>query len=172
MEPFLGQIQLFGFNFPPRGWAQCDGQLLQISQNQALFSLLGTIYGGNGRTDFALPDLRGRLPMHMGTGPGLSNRPIGRRGGSEQTVLTVANLPAHSHPAQCNGGVGNGNVAAEKFWASDAGNQSATYHDAGGSTMNAAAIGNTGDNQGFSNEPPFLVMNWCIALTGIFPSRS
>ncbi|MCP3973971.1 MAG: phage tail protein [bacterium] len=96
-DPYLGEISWFAGNFAPRGWALCNGQLLQISQNPALFSVLGTTYGGDGRTTFALPDMRGRSPIHMGTGPGLSNRRLGERGGSETTTISVANLPAHTH---------------------------------------------------------------------------
>ena len=99
-EPFIGEIRIFGFNFAPRGWALCDGQLLPISQNSALFSLLGTIYGGDGRTTFALPDLRGRAALHEGTGPGLSPRQLGQRSGSETNTLTVNQLPPHTHQAR------------------------------------------------------------------------
>jgi len=148
-EPFLGQIQMFGFNFPPRGWAKCDGQLLPISQNSALFSLLGTIYGGDGRTTFGLPDLRGRAAIHEGNGPGLNNRPTG-------------SPSPRRH---------------ENFWADDAGVASGTYHTGPATgTMAAGAVtttvANAGGAQSHENMSPFLTVNFCIALTGVFPSRN
>lgn len=172
-EPFIGQIQPFGFNFAPRGWAMCNGQLLSISQNTALFSLLGTIYGGDGRTTFGLPDLRGRVSLHFGTGPGLSPATIGERGGAEAVALTSAQLPAHNHPAMAKAAAGNANTAVNNIWSADAGNQSATYSNAatGLAAMNAAAIGNAGGGQAHPNMQPYLVINWCIALVGIYPSR-
>ena len=173
-EPFIGQIQPFGFNFAPRNWAQCDGQLLPIAQNQALFSLLGTTYGGDGRVTFALPDLRGRTALHYGTGPGLSPRTIGQRSGSETATLTAAQLPPHSHTVAFKTGPGTSNVAAGNVPAQDAGVQSATYSDAAADgTMDASMIPNSGgQGQGHPNMQPYLVVNWCIALQGIFPSRN
>jgi microcystin-dependent protein len=172
-EPFIGEIRMFGFNFAPRGWALCNGQLLAISQNTALFSLIGTIYGGDGRTTFGLPDLRSRVPMHFGQGPGLSNQPIGAKSGTETTTLTVANLPAHNHAALAAGPAGNSNDAISNIWADDAGVSSATYSSAAASgTMRGDAIGNTGGGQAFSNLQPYLATNFCIALVGLFPSRN
>lgn len=172
-EPFIGEIRMFGFNFAPRGWALCNGQLLAISQNTALFSLIGTIYGGDGRTTFGLPDLRSRVPMHFGQGPGLSNQPIGAKSGAETTTLTVANLPAHNHAAQAAGPAGNSNDAIGNIWADDAGVSSATYSTATATgTMRGDAIGNTGGSQAFSNLQPYLATNFCIALVGLFPSRN
>jgi microcystin-dependent protein len=101
-QPFLGEIRMFGFNFPPRGWALCNGQILSIAQNTALFALLGTMYGGNGQTTFALPDLRSRVPLHMGQGPGLSSYTLGQAAGSESVTLTTPQLPSHNHPVACN----------------------------------------------------------------------
>lgn len=180
-EPFIGEIRAFGFNFAPRGWAQCNGQLLPIAQNSALFSLLGTIYGGDGRSTFALPDLRGRVAMHEGHGPGLSDRRIGSKIGAESTTINVNNLPPHNHAvtatAKCKSAAGNTNDAVGHVWADDAGSGSATYSsDAPDSDMNAAAISassqNTGAGQSFNNMQPSLTVNYCIALQGIFPSRN
>ncbi|MBT8258476.1 MAG: tail fiber protein [Bacteroidia bacterium] len=165
MNPFLGQITLFGFNFNPQGWATCDGQLLAINQFQALFSLLGTIYGGDGRTTFALPDLRGRSAIHFGNGPGLSNYPIGQRSGNETTTLSVANLPAHSHNRGISTAAGEEDSPLNNFVAMHAGafNEDAT---------NQVASSNTGSGVAFSNQDPYLVVNFCIALQGVYPSRS
>lgn len=167
-EPFLGQIQCFGFNFAPRGWATCDGQILSIAQNTALFSLLGTMYGGNGQTTFALPDLRGRVSMHFGTGPGLSPYTQGEVSGSEAVTLLQTQIPSHNHlvnasTAEPTDSVPNGLLLGS----------SAIY--TGGnptSVMNPQSIGFTGGSQPHSNLQPFLVLNWCIALEGIFPSRN
>jgi microcystin-dependent protein len=172
MEPFLGQIQAFGFNFAPRGWAKCDGTLLAISQNQALFSLLGTQFGGDGRTTFALPDLRGRSIVHAGQGAGLSPIQIGQKGGQENVTLNTNNLPPHNHATVMNlggtaeeAGAGHFLATSGALFAEDA---------AAGSTLNAGAItsGNTGNGQSFNNRNPFLGINVCIALEGIFPSRN
>lgn len=180
-EPFIGEIRAFGFNFAPRGWALCDGQLLPIAQNSALFSLLGTIYGGDGRTTFALPDLRGRVVIHQGNGPGLSDKRIGARSGSESTTIAVPNLPPHNHEvtatAKCASAAGNTNIAADNLWSKDAGVSSATYSNtAADASMSASAIeastNNTGAGQPINNMQPYLVSNYCIALTGIFPSRN
>ena len=180
-EPFVGEIRPFGFNFAPRGWAFCDGSLLPISSNTALFSLLGTIYGGDGRTTFALPDLRGRTSLHMGHGPGLTDRRIGQRSGNETTTLNITNMPAHNHvvsaTAKCKHTAGNTNDAVGNVWADDAGAASATYSNlAPDNNMSANAIdtdcSTTGGNQSFSNMQPYLVTNYCIALVGIYPSRS
>ena len=180
-EPFIGEIRVFGFNFAPRGWAMCDGQLLPINQNQALFSLLGTIYGGDGRTTFALPDLRGRAAMHMGHGPGLSSRPLGQKSGTENNTLSVNQLPSHNHvvtaTARCKHTAGNTNDAVGHVWADDAGAASATYSDlAPDNNMSSAAIETTcssvGGGQSVNNMQPFQVVNYCIALEGLFPSRN
>ena len=192
MEPFLAQIILFGGNFAPRGWAFCNGQLLAISQNSALFSLLGTIYGGDGRTTFALPDLRGRSPIHFGAGPGLAPRQLGQRGGSETTFLSVENLPNHTHQIQVsnqgnvslpvntltgdndetNPGAGYLSNTGDDLYASSP-TSNATY---GGSTLpvNGAQMNilPTGGSQPVNSMPPYIAMNYIIALQGIFPSRS
>lgn len=170
-EPLLGSIMLFAGNFAPRGWAFCNGQLLAISTNTALFSLLGTQYGGDGRTTFGLPDLRGRVPIGPGQGPGLSSYQIGQKIGSEQTVLTTANLPSHSHSLNGSSTPGtssspNGNVPAVNR---DGILHYGTQADA---SMSSASIANTGGNQPINNIQPVLGMHYCIALQGVFPSRS
>jgi microcystin-dependent protein len=163
---FLGQLMLVGFNFAPRGWAMCNGQLLPINQNQALFSLLGTQYGGNGTTTFALPDLRGRVSLHQGQGPGLSNQIIGEVAGVETVTLTINQLPSHSHPIPANAGLGStakpaGAVAA----------QGGSYSPTTDGTRLADSL-TAGNNLPHSIMQPYLVLNWIIAMEGIFPSRS
>lgn len=174
MDTFIGNIQMFGFNFAPRGWAQCNGQLLPISQNQALFSLIGTFYGGDGRTTFALPDLRGRVPMHEGTGPGLSPNRMGQRSGAETTTLSVLNLPSHNHTAAFNlGNAASGTSLSGGFIASTTAIPLASSA-VSSNDLNSGAItiGNTGGQQAFNNMQPYLVINFCIALLGTFPSRN
>ena len=172
MTPYLGEIRNFGFTFPPRDWMQCNGQLLNISSNSALFALLGTTYGGNGVTTFALPDLRGRAPIGMGSGPGLTPRGQGEVGGSESKTLSVANLPSHTHALNVKTGVGSqaapgGNILA----ASD--QRNSQYSSAAADTiMSTSAIGNSGSGLAFTNMPPYLGSNFCIAVSGIFPSRN
>ena len=178
MEPFIGEMILFGGNFAPRGWAFCDGQLLPISQNTALFSILGTTYGGDGRTTFALPDMRGRAPVHAGSGPGLSSKRLGQKGGAETATLTEAQLPQHDHPAQLRLGnatgneiKGNGNSlstnAAYNMNASGAPDSSKKL------TSGSVVVGpsNSG-NQSHNNMQPFQAINYIIALQGVYPSRS
>ena len=178
-EPFLGQITMFGGNFAPRNWALCDGQLLPINSNSALFSILGTTYGGDGRTTFALPDLRGRSPIHAGTGPGLPTFRLGERGGNETTLLKIENMPSHSHnvSATLKGVNTNGNsetpegkVLAKK---SRSKNYSSSTPDV---TMHADAINvietAKGGNQAFNNRSPYLAINYIIALQGVYPSRN
>lgn len=182
MEPFIGQIMSVGFNFAPVGWARCDGQLLSIASNTALFSLLGTTYGGDGRTTFGLPDLRGRINLHNGNGPGLSNYIIGAKSGSETNILNVTNLPAHSHTATFNASAADANASTPFSGASIAtpgqqsgrsfvpslGFNSATPDQ----PLNGLTVGNTGSNIPVNNIQPYQVTTWIIALQGIFPSRS
>ena len=178
-EPFLGTIQAFGFNFPPRGWATCDGQLLPISQNTALFSLLGTMYGGNGQTTFALPDLRGRVPIHMGQGPGLSPRNIGEHGGAESVTLTGSQMPAHTHAASgtVQAQSGNGDVTSPggAVPANDPRQRQfstvAPNVEMRPDTVTVTVL-NAGGSQPHNNMPPYLVVNYSIALQGIYPSRN
>lgn len=163
-EPFLGEIKVISFNFPPSGWAFCNGQLLQINQNQALFSILGTTYGGDGRITFALPNFQARMPIHQGQG-----FTIGQRGGEVAHTLTINEMPAHNHPAMgaatADGASPNGTVWAPADGALE-------YYASPNTTMNPAAIGNSGGSQPHQNEAPYLVLNFIIALTGIFPSRN
>jgi len=178
-EPFLGQISMFGGNFAPRGWALCDGQLLAIAQNQALFSLLGTTYGGDGRTTFALPDLRGRVPMHAGSGPGLTPRSLGQKSGSETVTLTVNEMPAHNHTA-------TGTIKAKNGQPDESNpggqvpatlsNGTEGYADASNTNMQeggvAVTVNNNGGGQSHNNMQPYQCINFIIALVGIFPSRN
>lgn len=169
-EPFVGEIRMFAGNFAPRGWAFCDGQLLAVSQNDALFSLLGTIYGGDGRTTFGLPDLRGRLPIHAGHGPGLSERRLGSKGGAEKVTLTVNELPSHTHPLQASGQTAlqtspQGNVLGTT---TSIDVYRVTSPD---ENMAAEAINTTGGSQSHTNIMPFLCVHFIIALVGIYPSR-
>ncbi|MEJ8562107.1 tail fiber protein [Yoonia sp. GPGPB17] len=175
MEPFIAQIMLFGGNFAPRGWAFCDGQLLPIASNSALFSILGTTYGGDGRTSFGLPDLRGRVPMHAGTGPGLTPRQIGQRVGIEDVALSAAELPNHNHELLTAAA-----PAANDRASGDAIGRTSIYvnrDDSNPATLpsialNAGTISNAGGGQAHPNMQPTLCINYIIALQGIFPSRS
>lgn len=169
-EPFVGEIRMFAGNFAPQSWAFCDGQLLAVSQNDALFSLLGTIYGGDGRTTFGLPDLRGRVPVHAGDGPGLSPRRLGAKGGAESVTLTVNQLPSHTHQMQASSGTADrtsaqGNVLAQSGLDN--------YRTIGGSDVNLASTGvsSVGGSQNHANLAPFLCVHFIIALFGIYPSR-
>lgn len=178
-EPFIGEIMMVGFNFAPRGWAFCDGQLLPISQNTALFSLLGTIYGGDGRTTFALPDLRGRVPIHSGGGPGLSPYRQGQKGGVETVTLSAAQMPSHTHAAagtaKAVSGSGNNTSPSGNNWAALA-RENAYSSAAADGTMAAdnvtVTVDNTGGSQTHENRQPYLSVSFCIALVGIYPSRS
>jgi microcystin-dependent protein len=181
MEVFLGTILPFGFNFAPTGWAMCNGQILAIQQNAALFSLPGTYYGGNGVSTFGLPNLQGRLPMHMGNGLGLSPRVIGEIGGTENVSLLQSNMPAHSHVlnASTTTAPAPGSSPANSYLAATTGadNQGnpvtvQIYGPTANTTMNANSIGPSGSSVPFPIMPPFLVVNFCIALNGIFPSRN
>ncbi len=168
-EPFLGEIRLFGFNFAPSGWAMCNGQVLPINQNQALFALLGTQYGGNGTSNFALPDLRSRIPLHQGQGNGLSSYVIGSTIGAETVQLTQAQMPSHSHQAHAS----NAKATSKNPSGLVPGHPPEdTYAAPDGTIMNAGTIAATGGSQPFDNRQPLLVLNFCIALQGIFPSRN
>ena len=170
-EPFVGEIRMFAGNFAPRGWAFCDGQLLAVSQNDALFSLLGTIYGGDGRTTFGLPDLRGRIPLHAGNGPGLSQRRLGAKAGAETVTLTVNQIPNHTHPL--NGTSANGDTVNPQngLLATDLAED--TYaEDFNSVNMSTSAISSLGGSRSHSNLMPTLCVNFIIALFGIYPSRS
>jgi microcystin-dependent protein len=194
MDPFIGQITCFGFNWAPQGWAACNGQELPISQNQALFSLLGTIYGGNGVTTFKLPDLRGRVPLHQGQGSGLPSYTAGQVGGNNNVTLLQPNLPAHTHgiPATsgnipCSNGAATTNnpvgayPAVVSVASRDANGDAVTstplsYGTSANAVMSQVSVGagNTlpaGGNSPVDVTNPYVVINWCIALEGIYPSR-
>jgi microcystin-dependent protein len=164
-EPFIGQVSIFSFAFAPTGWAQCNGQLLPINQYQALFSLLGTQYGGNGQNNFALPDLRSRLPMHLGSG-----YVQGQQGGTESVALTVSEIPTHTHQAKCNTAP-TALSPAGNYWAADTVGDK-PFAASSNSQLAAAAVGNQGQSQAHDNMGPSLVLNFCISLLGIFPSRN
>ena len=168
-EPFVGEIRMFAGNFAPRGWAFCDGQLLAVSQNDALFSLLGTIYGGDGRTTFGLPDLRGRIPIHAGSGPGLSPRRLGAKSGAENVTLTVNQLPSHTHRLDATGNQGSDRNPSGNIMARSGGD---IYRDSQpNGTMASSIVTNVGGSRSHSNLMPFLCINFIIALVGIYPSR-
>jgi microcystin-dependent protein len=174
-EPFIATIIMFGGNFAPRGWAFCNGQLLSIAQNTALFSLLGTTYGGNGQTTFALPDLRGRVPIHPGQGPGLSSYTLGQQAGTESVTLTPNQMPAHTHSAtavlRASTQAANDTLPTGNYLADGGPYQSATN-----TTMNANAVavtnGISGNSQPTTIIQPYLCVSFIIALEGIFPSRN
>jgi microcystin-dependent protein len=169
-EPFVGEIRMFAGNFAPRGWAFCDGQLLAVSQNDALFSLLGTIYGGDGRTTFGLPDLRGRIPIHAGSGPGLSLRRLGAKGGVESVSLTANQLPSHSHPLQASAQSATEALPEGKVLArSDV--DIYIEGETPAENMASTSITAVGGSQRHSNLMPFLCIHFIIALFGIYPSR-
>jgi microcystin-dependent protein len=173
IDQYLGQLICVGFNFAPPGWAQCDGTLLPISQNTALFSLLGTTFGGDGISTFALPDLRGRAPIHMGQGPGLSLYIIGQNGGVETTTLSVNQMPTHNHTINATSNPGSSSHPNAQFLASSGGG--AIYDSGAGgngvdSQLNSGAVNPVGGGQPFDNHMPYLTMNWLIATQGIFPS--
>lgn len=170
-EPFVGEVRMFAGNFAPRGWAFCDGQLLAVSQNDALFSLLGTIYGGDGRTTFGLPDLRGRIPVHAGSGPGLSPRRLGAKGGAENVTLTVNQLPSHSHQltastANATDSSPNSTMTLAKGVGFD------PYIQQNGTvSMNSSNVSSVGGSRSHTNLMPFVCINYIMALVGIYPSR-
>lgn len=168
-EPYLGEIKLFPFAFAPKGWALCQGQILPIAQNQALFSLLGITYGGDGRTTFALPDLRGRVPLHSGNG----QVPLGQMAGAENVALTQANLPMHTHMISATNTAGMTQSFAGGVIASSSVSTINLYGpDQDMQPLAPGSIANAGGSQAHPNCQPSIVMNFCIALTGIFPSRN
>lgn len=167
-EPFLAEVKIVGFNFAPRGWAQCDGQILPIDQNQSLYSLLGTTYGGDGRTSFALPDLRGRTPIHVGQNDGGTNHSLGSKGGTETHTLTVSEMPSHDHAWQGTDATGDSPVPT--------GNLLGAYDNgyrAGTDLVDpvSGTVANEGGGQGHTNMQPYLALNFVIALQGVFPPR-
>lgn len=172
-EPFLAEIRIMGFNFAPRGWAFCDGQILPISQNQSLYSLLGTIYGGDGRTSFALPDMRSRTPIHVG-----NDHMEGQRSGAETVTLTAAEIASHNHIVRASGSLANNNEIDDDGVAHVLARSTTPYlayrppEAASTTALRSGAIANTGGGQAHDNMQPFLTLTFCIALQGLFPSRS
>lgn len=171
-DPFVAEIRIVPFNFAPRGWAFCDGQLLPISQNTALFSLLGTTYGGDGRATFALPDLRGRAPMHPGTGAGLSSHALGERGGSETIALSESEIAAHSHTMMAQSGAASSRVPAGKVLAHPARGRTYAAPSANLTTLANDALAAVGGQAAHNNMMPYLTLYFCIALQGVFPPRA
>ena len=163
-QPFLSEIRIFSFSFAPTGWAFCNGQTLAINQNAALFALIGTFYGGNGTTSFQLPNLQGKVGLHMG-----STFTIGETGGEASHTVLQNEMPQHNHLVQASGNGPNESTPLNNYWASNTGFK--PYASSASETMNAAALGPTGDSQPHQNMSPYLVLNFCIALVGIFPSR-
>ena len=174
MDPFVAEIRIFPFNFAPKGWAWCDGQLLPLSQNTALFSLLGTTYGGNGKSNFALPDLQGRAPMHPGQGPGLSLHDLGETGGSETVSLLESEIPAHSHAMRASSDQADNNVTPGKMAAKTVGRGNNLYTTATTPLvqMNDSMLAPAGGDQPHNNMQPYLTFYFCIALQGVYPPRT
>ncbi len=164
-EPFLSEIRIFSFVYAPQGWALCNGQLLPINQNQALFSLLGTTFGGDGRVNFALPDLRSRVPIHEGAG-----HTLGERGGEQAHTLNIAEIPTHTHTVKATSDAQNTIVPTNNYLAMTA--PSEFYSGTASAAMNAGGISNVGGSQAHLNMQPFLTLSFCIALQGIFPSQN
>ena len=166
--PFIGEIRMFGGNFAPMGWAFCSGQLLPISQNDALFSLIGTTYGGDGQSTFGLPDLQGRIPIHQGSG-----FTLGQKGGAESVTLTTQQIPSHAHPPQCKSTAGELGSPQNAVWAASTSNQT-IYSDSPptANVMSSACMKNDGGSQPHDNMMPYLVISFIIALEGIYPSQN
>ncbi|WP_042167111.1 phage tail protein [Paenibacillus gorillae] len=162
-EPFVGEIQAFPYGFVPKGWAACNGQLMNISTNTALFAIIGVTYGGNGTTNFALPDLRGRVPVSMAP-----NYPAGQAGGEQSHTLTTQEIPAHNHTLVANSEPATVSKPVGSIWGRPSFNM---YASSSNTLMSPNALGATGGNAPHSNMQPYLTLNYCIALTGIFPSR-
>ena len=171
-EPFLAEIRIFAGNFAPRGWAFCDGQLLPIAQNTALFSLIGTTYGGDGRTTVALPDLQGRAPMHPGRGPGVTSRRLGERGGAEIATLSEAQMPNHAHGLRARNIPANDAVPSNQNHARGTAGLLPYAVSTNRVEMNSGTLPSAGGGQAHNNMQPFLAMNFIIALVGLYPSRS
>jgi microcystin-dependent protein len=170
-DPFVAEIRIYPFNFAPKGWAFCDGQLLPLSQNTALFSLVGTFYGGNGKSNFALPDLQGRAPMHWGQGSGLSMRDLGEQGGTQWVTLLESEMPSHTHALSTSQRPAD-SISPEKLAPGTGNNMYAAY--SGNNLVSAApeALVPTGGDQPHNNMQPYLTLNFCIALQGVYPPRA
>jgi microcystin-dependent protein len=172
-DPFVGEIRMFAFNFPPTGWAYCNGQLMPISQNTALFSILGTFYGGDGKSTFALPDLQGRVPLHQGQGQGLVQRFLGEESGTEAVTLLSSEMPAHNHQMQAHA-LDGGDVqlpSAQSLFAASVGGKVYQPTPTPGKVLALQALAPVGGDQPHNNLQPYLALNFCIALQGIFPPR-
>lgn len=172
-DPFVAEIRIFPFNFAPKGWAWCDGQVLPLAQNTALFSLLGTTYGGNGTSTFALPNLQGRAPMHPGQGPGLSLHDLGETGGSETVTLLESEVPAHAHALRANDSIAELQRPANTVSLSRSVNAYAYQIVTNANTvaLSGSALAPAGGDQPHNNLMPYLTFNFCIALQGVFPPR-
>jgi microcystin-dependent protein len=170
MDAYIGEIRMFGGNFAPAGWEFCQGQLLSIAENDALFALIGTTYGGDGQTTFALPDLRGRIPIHAGQGPGLTNRVIGQVLGVESVTLTASQI-AHTHLLRVSNASGTTTDPTNAFLAKQAASLN-VYGDAPAVALNSQTIGTAGGSQPHENRQPFLAINFIISLYGVFPSQN
>ena len=171
-DPFVAEIRIFPFNFAPKGWAWCDGQLMPLSQNTALFSLLGTTYGGNGKSNFALPDLQGRAPMHPGQGPGLSLHDLGETGGSETVSLLESEIPAHSHNLMASNQPAEDRAPANEILGRSVGASLYQTTTSVIQAMSGQALAPAGGDQPHNNMMPYLTFYFCIALQGVFPPRS
>jgi len=171
-EPFLAEVRMVGFNFAPRGWAFCDGQILPVNQHQSLYSLLGTTYGGDGRTSFALPDLRGRTPIHVGRSNGGAHHALGEKSGEETHTLSQGEMPQHTHSLQGTNteDTSQSDNPADHVMARSVQQTYAGFGTAAG--FGAGSVGDTGGGQAHENMQPFLAVNFCIALQGLFPSRN
>lgn len=170
-DPFIAEVRPVGFNYAPSGWAFCQGQTVAITQNTALFSIIGIFYGGNGTSTFQLPNLQGRVPLHQGQGPGLTARVVGETGGTTAETLSPAQMPTHTHAPACSTGAANNAEPTGDVWAADLGG-GLNYAPAGAAQMAADAFQPAGNGQAHTNLQPTLAVNYCIALQGVFPPRS
>lgn len=170
INPYVGQIDCVGFNFAPQGWLRCDGQLLPIAENETLFVLIGTTYGGDGQATFALPDLRGRVNIHQGTGPGLTQKTLGETGGAEAVTLTLQQIPAHNHSLNVKSNPGTSANPSANILSQNA-DGVRTYSASSNALLNSGTIGNSGGSQPHNNMDPFLTLNWIISLFGVFPNQ-
>lgn len=171
-EPFVAEIRIFAGNFAPRGWAFCNGQLLPISQNTALFSLLGTMYGGNGQSTFGLPNLQGRAPMHQGSGPGLTSRSVGETGGQESVTLSETQIATHTHTATGDNSPSSGTNHPSGAYPARLAGRGSNLYGAAAALGDSSPLGSAGGSQPHTNMQPFLTVNYIIALQGVYPPRS
>lgn len=172
--PYVGEIRMFGGTFAPNGWMFCDGSLLPISENDVLFILIGTTYGGDGQETFALPDLRGRVPLHQGQGPGLTQRQLGEKSGTESVTLIGSQIPTHNHTPTCSSNAGNSAAPGNNVWAANSNTAALQFTTSTASPVNMspASVGTVGGSQPHENRIPFQAVNYIISLFGVFPSQS